>query len=49
MTQNRQGERDRIDAKYDHAVNRKAEREIQQMQKDIANLKRHILEVKKKK
>jgi uncharacterized membrane protein len=35
MTQNRQSEKDRIDAKYDHAVNRKAEREIQNMQKDL--------------
>ena len=35
MTQNRQAEKDRIDAKYDHAVNRKAEREIQNMQKDL--------------
>ncbi len=48
MAQNRQGERDRIDAKYDHQINRKAEREIQMIQKDIANLKRHILDVKRK-
>ncbi len=35
MSQNRQVERDRIDARYDHAVNRKAEREIQIVQKDL--------------
>jgi len=35
MSQNRQAERDRIDAKYDHYVNRKAERENRDMQKDM--------------
>ena len=35
MAQNRQGERDRVDAKYDHAVNRKAERENRKMMKDL--------------
>jgi uncharacterized membrane protein len=35
MAQNRQAERDRIDAKYDHAVNRKAERENRVLQKDM--------------
>ena len=35
MAQNRQAERDRIDAKYDHAVNRKAERENRILQKDL--------------
>lgn len=42
MTQNRQAERDRIDAKYDHAVNRKAEREIQSIQKDLHSIRRMI-------
>jgi uncharacterized membrane protein len=42
MTQNRQTERDRIDAKYDHAVNRKAEREIQQIQRDLASIRRYL-------
>ncbi|MBD3311799.1 MAG: DUF1003 domain-containing protein [Candidatus Magasanikbacteria bacterium] len=40
MTQNRQNERDRLAAKYDHAVNRKAEREIQNMQKDLDEIKK---------
>lgn len=39
MAQNRQAERDRLDAKYDHQVNRKAEREIQNMQKDLDEIK----------
>lgn len=39
MSQNRQAERDRITAKYDYAVNRKAEREIQNMQKDLDEIK----------
>lgn len=39
MSQNRQAERDRIHAHYDYQVNRKAEREIQNMQKDLDELK----------
>ncbi|MBU0597129.1 DUF1003 domain-containing protein, partial [Patescibacteria group bacterium] len=35
MSQNRQAERDRVTAKYDYAVNRKAERGIQDMQKQL--------------
>ncbi|MDP3640637.1 MAG: DUF1003 domain-containing protein [Nanoarchaeota archaeon] len=42
MAQNRQAERDRIEARYDHAVNRKAEREIQRLQKDIDAIKKII-------
>lgn len=48
MSQNRQAERDRIDAKYDHLINRKAEREIQMLQKEIDILRAHMREVKKK-
>jgi len=39
MSGNRQTERDRINAKYDYAVNRKAEREITDMQKDLEQIK----------
>jgi len=39
MTQNRQAEVDRLDAKYDHAINRKAEREIQAIQKDLNGIR----------
>lgn len=42
MAQNRQAERDRIDAKYDHAVNRKAEREIEVVQQELDAIKRKI-------
>ncbi len=39
MSQNRQSERDRITAQYDYAVNRKAEREVRDMQKDLEEIK----------
>jgi len=42
MSQNRQTDRDRISAKYDYAVNRKAEREIQLIQKDLEELKEMV-------
>jgi uncharacterized membrane protein len=48
MTQNRQAERDRIDAQYDHAVNRKAERENRHMMKDLESIKRMIREINHK-
>ena len=48
MSQNRQAERDRISAKYDYAVNRKAERGIQDVQKELKNIKRTLGEIKKK-
>lgn len=47
MSQNRQAERDRIDAKYDYQVNRKAEREIQDIQKDLEIIKNMIRELKR--
>ena len=40
MAQNRQGEWDRIDARYDHAVNRKAEREIKQIMKELKSIRK---------
>ncbi|MFH1053492.1 MAG: DUF1003 domain-containing protein [Candidatus Woesearchaeota archaeon] len=45
MSQNRAAERDRINASYDYQVNRKAEREIQQMQQEVKLLKRMIYEI----
>jgi len=42
MSQNRTTERDRQDAKYDYQVNRKAEREIQNMQRDLDEIKAMI-------
>src|SRR3989344_5762089 len=49
MAQNRQAQRDRIDAKYDHQINRKAEREIQRVQKDLLNIRKLIKELHLKK
>ncbi|MCB9798742.1 DUF1003 domain-containing protein [Candidatus Nomurabacteria bacterium] len=48
MSQNRQADRDRITAKYDYAVNRKAEREIQNMQKDLDEIKALLLKMQPK-
>ncbi|HLC90648.1 MAG TPA: DUF1003 domain-containing protein [Candidatus Nanoarchaeia archaeon] len=45
MAQNRQAERDRQFAKYDYQVNRKAEREVQHLQKELESIKR-LLEKK---
>ena len=42
MSQNREGERDRIRMHYDYAVNRKAEKEIRELQKDISDIKRKM-------
>lgn len=39
MSQNRQAERDRVNFKYDYLVNRKAEREIELIQKDLVEIK----------
>ena len=43
MSHNRTAERDRIQAKYDYQVNRKAEREIQQLQKELKRTQENIL------
>ena len=43
MSQNRTAERDRKRAEYDYAVNRKAEREIEDMQKDLEEIKKLII------
>jgi uncharacterized membrane protein len=42
MSQNRETERDRLRAKYDYQVDRKAEREIHDMQKELREIKRMI-------
>ena len=46
MSQNRQAERDRITAKYDYYINKKAEREVQDMQQDLEIIKRMIRDIK---
>lgn len=47
MSQNRQVQRDRLDSRYDYMVNRKAEREIQDMQKDLEIIKKMIRKKKR--
>ena len=42
MAQNRQTERDRIHAHYDYKVNRKAEREIREIQQDLERIMRIV-------
>jgi len=42
MSQNRQSERDRISAEYDYKVNRKAEREIQDVKKQLNRIERKL-------
>ncbi|MBI4983628.1 DUF1003 domain-containing protein [Candidatus Woesearchaeota archaeon] len=45
MSQNRENERDRIYARYDYMVNRKAEREIQSLQKDVSEVKEKLRKI----
>lgn len=42
MSQNRQAERDRVNARYDYRVNRKAEREIQEMIRHLHEIKKRL-------
>jgi len=46
MSQNRQAERDRVMARYDYDVDRKAEREIRDMQADFEEIKKMLREIK---
>ena len=39
MSQNRQSQMDRIRSEYDYSVNRRAEREIRQLQEDVTEIK----------
>lgn len=48
MSQNRLAERDRMQARYDYQVNRKAEREIQQLQKELQRTQQMVLRKVKK-
>ena len=47
MSQNRQGQKDRLKAEFDLAVNIKAEEEIQEIRKDLDAIKR-LMQRKKK-
>ena len=42
MSQNRASERDRLRAEYDYTVNRRAEKEIRNIQKDIEMIKKSL-------
>lgn len=42
MSQNREAQKDRLRAQYDYAVNRKAEREIQEIRKQLDRIERRI-------
>jgi len=48
MSQNRQTQRDRTKAERDYLVNRKAEREIEDIQKDLDNIKETLSQIKSK-
>ena len=47
MSQNRQAERDRQTAKYDYQINRKAEREISEIQSEINVIEDFLMKKKK--
>ena len=47
MSQNRQADRDRVKAEHDYTINKKAELEIEDMQKDLETIKQMIREIKK--
>jgi len=46
MSQNRQAERDRINARYDYLVDRRSMKEIRDMQKDLDEIKEMIRSIK---
>lgn len=42
MSQNRENQRDRLRAQYDYAVNRKAEKEIQELRKQLDRIEKKL-------
>jgi len=42
MSQNRQSQKDRVRSEYDYSVNRKAEKEIQQIQKQLERIEKGL-------
>ena len=48
MSQNRQQQRDRVKSERDYIVNRKAEREVEHIQKELNSIKRMLGEMKRK-
>ncbi len=47
MSQNREAERDRLTARYDYEVDRRAEAEVADMQRDLDEIKHMLKEIKK--
>jgi uncharacterized membrane protein len=47
MSQNREAQKDRLHAQYDYAVNRKSEREIEQVRKQLDQIKTILLKKRK--
>jgi len=47
MSQNRGSQRDRLQAQYDYAVNRKAEKEIQELKAQLTRIESHLSRKKK--
>tara|TARA_Y100000296_G_scaffold78713_1_gene101835 strand:+ start:3115 stop:3546 length:432 start_codon:yes stop_codon:yes gene_type:complete len=43
MSQNRQGQKDHLQAQYDYAVNKKAEKEIQQVKRQLNRIEESIM------
>ena len=48
MSQNREEERTKTKAEKDYLINRKAEREVEDMQKDLDEIKKLIIGLKKR-
>ena len=48
MSQNREGQKDRNRAQYDYTVNKKAEREIQEVRKQLNRIEKVMMRRKKK-
>ena len=47
MSQNREGQKDRTRAQYDYAVNKKAEREIQEVRKQLNRIEKVMMKRRK--
>jgi uncharacterized membrane protein len=45
MSQNRAADRDRTKAERDYAINRKSEREVEQIKKDLEHIKKKLAEI----
>ncbi|MBT5338811.1 DUF1003 domain-containing protein, partial [Candidatus Falkowbacteria bacterium] len=48
MSNNRQGERDRINQRYDYLVDRKTSRDVETILKELSSIKRKLEKIGKK-